>query len=195
MKQPEKEFVIEDFYENQWKSNILGHAKYSHNPMSVHTDRPSYSAVNGRPVLLKSQIMPPTPLWKWIDDWHIDNHSEWKNGWIYIDDWKSYTFKPENSTKFRFRRWIRTLALKKVSFTCLALRLLYFKAFDDGDSKKSEFISNHFRYAVSSLEEFIPPFLKTLKKEVQSSPDNFDLRSIAAIPSPRLRRELQILRI
>lgn len=63
------------------------------------------------------------------------------------------------------------------------------------ESKNLEFISNHFRFAVNSLEESLPPFLKGLKKEVQSSPDNFDLRSIAAIPSPRLRRELQVFSI
>ena len=115
----EKELIIDDFYENQWKSNSLGHSKYSHSPISVHTDRPPYSTINGHFVLPKSQIMPPTPLWLWIDDWHIDNFSEFENGWIYIDDWKSSIYKPENSTKFRFRRWIRTRALKKVSLNLI----------------------------------------------------------------------------
>lgn len=112
--QSEDGYAIQDFYENQWKSNSLGHSKYSHNPISVHTDRPPFSTLNGRTVLPKSQIMPPTPLWRYIDDWHLDSVSENSNGWIYVDDWKSSSLSPENSTKFRFRRWIRTMALKQV---------------------------------------------------------------------------------
>lgn len=94
--------------------------------MSVHTDRPSYSAVDGRPILPKSQIMTPTPLWLWADEWHLDNHTDGEDGWIYVDDWKSSTFKPENSTKFRFRRWIRTRVLKKVSFQILNALIIVF---------------------------------------------------------------------
>lgn len=113
--QPESGVVVDDFYENQWKSNTLGNSKYSHNPISVHTDRPPYSTINGRPILSKTHLMPPTPLWVWIDDWHLDTFPNNEDGWIYMEDWKAATLKPENSTKFRLRRWIRTRILKKVS--------------------------------------------------------------------------------
>ena len=195
LQQSENECVVQDFYENQWKNNTLGHSKYSHNPISAHTDRPPYSTLNGRPVLPKSQIMPPTPLWFWIDDWHLYSIPECTNGWIYVDDWKSSTFKQENSTKFRFRKWIRTMALKKVTLLLLTsvCNLDYCQDFVEEDSNNLDFISNHFRLAVDSLRNYMPPFLKALKREVASSPENFDFRSVAAVPSPRLRRELQYL--
>lgn len=107
---PVNDDVIDEFYENQWK----GHSKYNHNPISVHSHRPAFSTVNGGHVLPKSHIMPPTPLWVWIDDWHLDNSMGTQDGWIYVDDWKSSQIKAENLTKFRFRRWIRTRTLKKV---------------------------------------------------------------------------------
>ena len=113
---PLDEEIIVDFYENQWKNKTPGHTKYTHSPISIHNHRPTYSTVNGDPVLPKSQIMPPSPLWIWLDDWHIDCSLNAENGWIYLDDWKSSIQKTENSTKFRFRRWIRTSILKKVSF-------------------------------------------------------------------------------
>lgn len=116
-----KDSAIEDFYENQWKTKT-GHGKYTHNPVSIHNHRPAYSTVQGDHVLPKCQIMPPNPLWIWLDDWHLDSNFAGGNGWIYLDDWKSTTKKPENSTKFRFRRWIRTRVLKKVSHKITVLK-------------------------------------------------------------------------
>lgn len=109
--------IIVDFYENQWKCKTPGQKKYTHNPISIQNHRPPYSTVNGDHVLPKSQIMPPNPLWAWVDEWHLDCSLNSENGWIYVDDWKSSIQKDENSTKFRFRRWIRTLALTKVKFS------------------------------------------------------------------------------
>lgn len=106
---------FEDFYENQWKSKAPGHNKYIHSPISIQSQRPAFSTVNGDQVLPKSQIMPPNPLWTWTDDWHLDCSFNNENGWIYLEDWKSSIQKTENSTKFRFRRWIRTRIYSKVS--------------------------------------------------------------------------------
>lgn len=106
--------ALDDFYENQWKCKSFDHSKYTHNPLFMNSYRPSYSTINGGHVLHPSQIMPPNPAWEWLDEWHIDCISESYEGWIYIDDWKSSSLKPEHSTKFRLRRWIRTRAIKKV---------------------------------------------------------------------------------
>lgn len=109
--QPENSDIIDDFYENQWKS----HSKYTYNPLSVHNHRLPYSTVNGGQVLPRSQIMPPTSMWVWTDDWHLDNSIEAQDGWIYIENWNASQMMEENSTKFRFRRWIRTRTLKQVN--------------------------------------------------------------------------------
>lgn len=63
----------------------------------------------------------------------------------------------------------------------------------ESDYNCSDFISNHFNLVVNSLEDIFPPFLRELKREVASNPVDFDFSSIAAIPSPRLRRELKVL--
>lgn len=62
----------------------------------------------------------------------------------------------------------------------------------ESNSNNLDFISNHFNLIVNTLEKTFPPFLRELKREVRSSPIDFDFSTIAAIPSPRLRRELQI---
>lgn len=107
--------TLDEFYENQWKSKSLDRSKYTHNPISMNNHRPPYSTINGGQVLHRSQIMPPNPTWEWLDEWHIDCISESQDGWIYIDDWKSSGLRPEHSTKFRLRRWIRTRAIKNVN--------------------------------------------------------------------------------
>lgn len=106
--------IIEDFYENQWKRNILGHHNYSNEQIFTHGQRPCYSTVNGDYALPKLHIMPPNPLWTWIDEWSLDSLSENEGGWIYFDDWKSPLGYKPYSTKYRFRRWIRKRSLKKV---------------------------------------------------------------------------------
>lgn len=63
----------------------------------------------------------------------------------------------------------------------------------ESDSNYSDFISNHFNLIVNCLEDIFPPFLRELKREVAANPAEFDFSSIAAIPSPRLRRELKVL--
>ena len=107
--QSANEEIIDDYYENQWKKN----SNFTH--ISIRSCyRPPYSTVSGDHVLPKSQIMPPTPLWIWIDDWHLDNFLGTQDGWIYANDWKSSKTKEQSLAKFRFRRWIRTRTLKKV---------------------------------------------------------------------------------
>ena len=116
MLKPLDEKIVVDFYENQWKSKTPGHRNYTQNPISIHNHRPKYSTLSGEHVLPKSQIMPPNPLWDWIDEWHLDCSLNSESGWVYVDDWKLPIQKAEGSTKFRFRRWIRTCMLKKVTF-------------------------------------------------------------------------------
>lgn len=61
------------------------------------------------------------------------------------------------------------------------------------NSKMMEFISNHFLCTVNKLDKFMSPFLKALKRDVFLLPENFDFKSIAAIPSPRLRRQIKVI--
>ena len=118
--------IIEDFYENQWKRNILGYHKYSNEQIFTHGKRLCYSTVNGDYVLPKLHIMPPNPLWTWIDEWSLDDSlSENEGGWIYLDDWKSPLEHKPYSTKYRFRRWIRKRSLKKVETIFYLMFILY----------------------------------------------------------------------
>ena len=106
--------VIDDIYENQWKSKGKDISKYTHNPLTIHNHRPHYSAACGKHVLPRSHIMPPNPNWKWNDDWHVDTTFKTEGGWVYADEWFSSIQRPEFATKFRFRRWIRTRSIKNV---------------------------------------------------------------------------------
>lgn len=54
-----------------------------------------------------------------------------------------------------------------------------------------EFHENHSNEIYGCLNDFMSPFLKELKRDVLSNADMFDLASIAAIPSPKLRRNIK----
>lgn len=110
----EDDSMIDEIFENQWKCKSKDVSKYTHNPLSIHNHRPPYSTACGKHALPKSHIMPPNPNWKWVDDWHIDDTFKNDGGWIYADEWFSAALRPEFSTKFRFRRWIRTRSFKSV---------------------------------------------------------------------------------
>ena len=76
----------------------------------------------------------------------------------------------------------------KSSLSCV---ILCFQNISD-KSNNLKFILESFHLSVNMLQECLPPFLRDIKKEVIGNPCGFDMCSLTAIPSPRLRRELQI---
>jgi hypothetical protein len=168
--------IAEDFYENQWKCGFSKSSKYSYSGATFHKNRPVFSTINGKPVLPKACFMTPNPRWIWADSWHIDHSSPNDEGWIYSDDWKSHLESREFTTKLRFRRWIRHRCLKNEI---------------DEKYNRIEFIYEIYEKKVQSLNNFIPPFLKRLNTEVMNYPGMYDFNSLAAIPSPRMRRILK----
>jgi hypothetical protein len=54
-----------------------------------------------------------------------------------------------------------------------------------------EFHENHSNEIYDRLNDFMSPFLKELKRDVLSNAEVYDLTSLAAIPSPKLRRTIK----